>query len=91
MNTKKSVERGAPSRALDPCLVCRSLATELLYPSTYTGSVEEASTYFLAHRTATARGTIVRCRDCGFVFTSPRFSGSDYDRIYMAVRPPRKS
>jgi SAM-dependent methyltransferase len=52
------------------------------------GSVEDASDYFLAHRAATAHGPIVRCRDCAFVFSSPRFSSLDYDRIYKAIRPP---
>lgn len=88
MNAESLIDREAASRASDPCLVYGNPAAELLYPLTYRGSVDEASVYFLAHRTATAHGTIVRCRDCGFVFTSPRFSGSDYDRIYMAVRPP---
>jgi SAM-dependent methyltransferase len=88
VNAEKSAHCEPASRPSDPCLVCGSLASELLYPPTFTGSVEEASIYFLAHRTATAHGTIVRCQDCGFVFTSPRFLGSDYDRIYTAVRPP---
>ena len=78
----------AASRAPDPCLVCGSVAKKTLYPPTYTGSVAEAPDYFLAHRTATAHGPIVRCLDCGFVFTSPRFRGEDYDWIYKAVRPP---
>ena len=30
----------------------------------------------------------MRCRDCGFIFTSPRFSGSDYDRIYRLSGHP---
>jgi SAM-dependent methyltransferase len=30
-------------------------------------------------------GRIVRCRDCGFTFTSPQFSAADYARIYQAV------
>jgi 2-polyprenyl-3-methyl-5-hydroxy-6-metoxy-1,4-benzoquinol methylase len=50
--------------------------------------MEEAATYFLANRTATAHGSIVRCRDCGFVFTSPRFSNLEYDRIYREIRSP---
>jgi SAM-dependent methyltransferase len=50
--------------------------------------MEEAAGYFLANRTATAHGPIVRCRECGFVFTSPRFANVEYDRIYKKVRPP---
>lgn len=88
MNAETPVDWDVAKRKPDPCLVCGSLAKQLLYPPTYTGSVEEAATYFLANRTATAHGPIMRCRDCGFVFSSPRFSGSDYDRIYRAVRPP---
>jgi SAM-dependent methyltransferase len=75
----------AAGRAPDPCLICGGLAHDELYPQSYAGSVAEASTYFLANRLATARGRIVRCRDCEFVFTSPRFSDADYDVIYRAV------
>jgi putative flippase GtrA/SAM-dependent methyltransferase len=74
-------------RQADPCLVCGSPARRLLFAGTYAGSVESASGYFLANRTATAHGPIVRCEGCGFVFTSPRFSPSDYDRIYKAIEP----
>jgi len=74
--------------APDPCLICGSLAKQLLYPGTYAGSIGKAATYFLANRTATAHGPIVRCRECGFVFTSPRFSNLEYDRIYREVRSP---
>src|SRR5260370_20727917 len=72
----------------DPCLICESLEHDGVYAPTYTGSLDDAANYFLAHRSASAHGPIVRCRHCGFVFTSPRFSGLDYDRIYKAVRPP---
>src|SRR5690349_2408761 len=48
--------------------------------------MEETASFFLANRTATAHGPIVRCRDCGFVFTNPRFSNLEYDRIYSEVR-----
>jgi SAM-dependent methyltransferase len=72
----------------DPCLVCGGLATQLLYRATYTGSVEEAAAYFLANRTATAHGQIVRCRACSFIFTSPRFSGAEYHRIYREIQAP---
>src|ERR1700692_3323117 len=76
------------SHAADPCLVCGSQTKEMLYSPTYDKSVYEASNYFLANRTATAHGTIVRCRECNFVFTSPRFSDRDYDRIYSGIKPP---
>jgi SAM-dependent methyltransferase len=88
VNVEKLINWEAAGRAPDPCLICGSLAKELLYPPTYMGSIEDASDYFLAHRAATAHGPIVRCRDCAFVFSSPRFSSVDYDRIYKAVRPP---
>jgi SAM-dependent methyltransferase len=76
------------SHAPDPCLVCGSQTKEMLYSPTYDKSVYEASNYFLANRTATAHGMIVRCRECHFVFTSPRFSDRDYDRIYSGIKPP---
>ena len=76
------------SYASDPCLICGSLSRQVLYPATYTGSIAEAATYFLANRTATAHGRIVRCTECGFIFTSPRFSNLEYDKIYRKVRSP---
>jgi len=88
MSAEMSVDWKTASVAPDPCIICGSLAKQPLYPATYTGSIEEAVTYFLANRIATAHGPIVRCRDCGFVFTSPRFSNSEYDRIYREVRSP---
>jgi SAM-dependent methyltransferase len=88
MSARRSVDLETASFAPDPCLICGSPAKQPLYPATYTGSMEEAATYFLANRTATAHGPIVRCPDCGFVFTSPRFSDLEYDRIYTEVRLP---
>ena len=80
----------APARAPvgDPCLICGSVDHDVLYPATYRGTLAEAADYFLAHRSATAHGTIVRCRHCRFVFTSPRFSPADYDRIYAGICAP---
>src|SRR4051812_43568309 len=69
----------------DACLVCGNVDSQRLYASTYHGPVGEAERYFLANRTATAHGQIVRCRACSFVFTSPRFADDEYDRIYTAV------
>jgi SAM-dependent methyltransferase len=88
LTTEYPIDWNALKPPSDPCLVCESLDNELMYAPTYEGSLSGASGYFLAHRTATAHGPIVRCRSCGFVFTSPRFSGLEYDRIYKAVRPP---
>ena len=72
----------------DPCLICGGEDLQLVYPSTYRGTVDEAADYFLAHRRATAHGDIRRCRSCGFVFTSPRFTPAEYDRIYSGIRAP---
>ncbi|MBU3077179.1 class I SAM-dependent methyltransferase [Sphingomonas quercus] len=78
----------ALARAPDPCLICGETAHEALYPPSYHGTIAGAAGYFLAHRAATAHGPIVRCGGCGFVFTSPRFSGADYDRIYGGIHAP---
>jgi SAM-dependent methyltransferase len=86
MSADRPVDWKKASCAPDPCIICGSLSKQPLYQATYTGSIEEAATYFLANRTATAHGPIVRCRDCGFVFTSPRFSNLEYDRIYREVQ-----
>jgi putative flippase GtrA/SAM-dependent methyltransferase len=86
LSAERPVNWKAERCAPDPCLICGGLANRPLYPATYAGSIGQAPTYFRAHRTAAAHGPIVRCRDCGFVFTSPRFSNLEYDRIYKEVR-----
>jgi SAM-dependent methyltransferase len=88
MSAEGPVDWKNASCAPDPCLICESLAQRPLYPATYTGSIDEAATYFLANRTTTAHGPIVHCGDCGFVFTSPRFSNLEYDRIYREILLP---
>jgi SAM-dependent methyltransferase len=88
LNAKTRVDWKEASQRPDPCLICGGLAKVPLYQPTYFEPIENAPSYFLAHRSLTAHGPIVRCRDCGFVYTSPRFADSIYDRIYKAVRPP---
>jgi SAM-dependent methyltransferase len=77
-------------RGSDPCIVCGSADAAPLYPPTFHASLAEAPDYFLAHRRATAHGPIVKCRGCGFVFTSPRFAPEDYDRIYGSIATPHE-
>jgi SAM-dependent methyltransferase len=74
----------------DPCVVCGGTAARMLYPATFHASLDDAPNYFLAHRTATAHGPIVACNDCGFTFTSPRFSADAYDRIYSSIPVPHE-
>lgn len=70
------------------CIVCGGADHTPLYKSTFDGSATDASEYFLSHRKKVAHGQIVSCNQCGFVFTSPQFSPSDYDLIYQNA--PRK-
>jgi SAM-dependent methyltransferase len=72
----------------EACVVCGGGEHQVAYASTFHGTVDEAAEYFLAHRRMTAHGQIRRCRGCGFVFTSPRFSPEEYDRIYSGIRAP---
>jgi hypothetical protein len=74
----------------DPCIVCFCSKTTLLYPPTFRGTMSDVPRHFLAHRTATARGPIVKCGNCGFVFTSPRFVPSEYDEIYSSIPKPHE-
>jgi hypothetical protein len=74
----------------DPCIVCASVKATPLYPPTFHGPMSDVPRHFLAHRTATARGPIVKCRNCGFVFTSPRFLPSEYDAIYKSIPKPHE-
>ncbi len=68
-----------------PCIVCGSNNNHQLYPSSFFESVEAAADYFLSHRKAVVHGQIVRCNDCGFVFTNPQFTPEEYNRIYQHV------
>jgi SAM-dependent methyltransferase len=74
----------------DPCIVCASVEALPLYSPTFRGSMSDAPRYFLSHRKATARGPIVKCGNCGFVFTSPRFLPSEYDAIYSSIPKPHE-
>jgi SAM-dependent methyltransferase len=78
------------------CHVCGCVTFEEIYPANFEGGWREAIPFFLTGRTRAVHGRIVRCRDCRFMFTSPRFSAEEYARIYAAVHaggggrvPPR--
>ncbi len=90
MNANQPVDWETLSKQSDPCIVCASGAAEALYPPTFHDSLNEAANYFLAHRSATAHGPIAKCGVCGFVFTSPRFSPGEYDRIYSSIPTPHE-
>jgi SAM-dependent methyltransferase len=66
------------------------MAASLLYPPTFSGTMSDLPRYFLAHRTTTAHGPIVKCTACDFVFTSPRFAPADYDAIYSQIPTPHE-
>jgi len=88
--TAQSVDWKSMARQSDPCLVCGTPEAKALYAPTFHGSLAQAQDYFLAHRRATAHGPIVKCCGCGFVFTSPRFAPSEYDRIYRSIPTPHE-
>ena len=76
-------------RELTECLVCKGNKFSEYARSTFSGSVHDASQYFLANRRGVVHGRIVECRDCGFKFTNPQFNARDYDDIYKDA--PRDS
>jgi SAM-dependent methyltransferase len=67
------------------CLVCDGRSFVERHPATFEGGWRDAVPYFLTGRTKAVHGRIVRCRDCGFIFTSPQFTLEEYARIYAAV------
>jgi SAM-dependent methyltransferase len=78
------------------CLVCNGRSFVERYPATFDGGWRDAVPYFLTGRTKAVHGRVVRCSDCGFIFTSPQFAPEEYARIYQAVHadpraasPPR--
>lgn len=64
------------------CIVCGSARHTELYSSTFDGSPEDAADCFLANRKRVAHGRIVRCDNCGFVYTNPQFTPAEYELIY---------
>ena len=83
-------------RHVSVCPVCDCESFEECYPANFEGNWRDAVPYFLTGRTKAVHGRIVRCRDCRFMFTSPRFSEDEYARIYASVHagggggsPPR--
>ncbi len=73
---------------LTTCLACRSADLDCVMEPTYQGGVAEAHRFFLSHRERAVHGRIMRCRSCGFRFTSPQFAPAEYDRIYGEIPPP---
>jgi SAM-dependent methyltransferase len=73
---------GTAMRELTECLVCKGGRFSEYARSTFSGSVHDASKYFLANRRGVVHGGIVECRACGFKFTNPQFNARDYDDIY---------
>lgn len=70
---------------LRACPVCDGTSLVEVHPATFAGDWRDAVPYFLTGRAKAVHGRIVRCADCGFLFTSPQFSAADYARIYAAV------
>ena len=71
------------------CLICGSDNKEIIYPSTFEGKTwEDAAPYFLTNRKKAVHGDIAKCSGCGFVFTSPQFSKTEYDKIYANITIP---
>jgi SAM-dependent methyltransferase len=67
------------------CLVCDGGSFVERHPATFVGGWRDAAPYFLTGRAKAVHGRVVRCRDCGFMFTSPQFAPDEYARIYAAV------
>ncbi len=83
-------------QSVSTCLVCKGRSFVERYPATFEGAWRDAVPYFLTGRNKAVHGRIVRCSDCGFVFTSPQFAPEEYARIYETVHadgdegiPPR--
>jgi SAM-dependent methyltransferase len=70
---------------ISACLVCDGQSFVERYPATFDGSWRDAVPYFLTGRTKAVHGRVVRCSDCGFIFTCPQFTPEEYARIYEAV------
>lgn len=67
---------------LDSCQICDSTQLQVRYPASFIGTVADAPPYFLAGRKASLHGQIMRCKNCGLVFTNPQFSREEYQEIY---------
>jgi SAM-dependent methyltransferase len=77
--------RAVSMKDLTECIVCGASSFDARHGATFRGRWDEAAPYFLTNRVRAVHGGIVRCRECGFVATSPRFSTEEYARIYRQV------
>lgn len=72
-------------RELDKCIVCGQSEFKLLYSSTFDGNWKDAIPFFLTNRQKAVHGDIVKCINCGFVFTNPQFEPEEYHQIYRNI------
>ena len=82
-------------KSISECPVCGGHNFAEVFPSSYSGTLEQAAAYFLTDREKAVHGRIVRCGMCSFVLTSPQYEPEQYDQLYREVakveRPPGRT
>lgn len=73
-----------------PCNLCGSINNRLLYPSTLVDNdlLEKAADCACTNDGYGRHYTIVQCRHCGLVYSSPRHNEEDVIKSYEAVEDP---
>jgi SAM-dependent methyltransferase len=69
-----------------PCAVCGGTRFHLIYPATLSDPAAEPASYYSSSRTRAGHLDIVRCADCGLLFTNPRDDDATLARVYASLQ-----
>lgn len=68
------------------CAACGSQRYSLVYPSTITDPLADPVLYYSSSRMRAGHLDIVRCADCGLLFTNPRDDDATLARVYAGLQ-----
>ncbi len=69
-----------------PCAVCGSQLYSLVYPATITDPAADPASFYSSSRVRAGHLDIVRCADCGLLFTNPRDDDATLARVYTSLQ-----
>ena len=69
-----------------PCAVCGSRRFSLAYPATIADPAADPAAFYSSSRVRAGHLDIVRCSDCGLLFTNPRDDDATLARVYAGLQ-----
>ncbi len=69
-----------------PCAVCGSSRFTLVYPATIADPAADPAPFYSSSRAAAGHLDIVRCAECGMLFTNPRDDDATLARVYASLQ-----